>query len=85
MTTTSLFAPKMTETTERIAALAGAKHFGTEAVTVRQACTAEGDPNDGRVAVVYELLGRHAGGWDILGDSITVTVHLDGTCTISED
>lgn len=72
------YAPQPTEQTLRLAALAGARHFGTEAITVRPCATED----SAHVVLVFRVDGHDPRGWDILGDSIVITVDEDATVSV---
>lgn len=75
------YAPAPTDATMRAAALAAARHFGTEAVQINGCATED----SARTVVAFRVDGRQPGGWAILGDSVVVHVADDGTVTLSED
>lgn len=64
-----IYAPETPASVHRAAALAAARHFGTEAVTTRSIAQDRTDQ-----VVAYRIDGRTPGGWDVLGDSVLVTV-----------
>lgn len=74
----TMYAPAPSDQTMRLASVAAARHFGTEAVQIH-GCASETE------VVAYRVDGWNPKGWANLGPSILLTVNEDGTVTISDD
>lgn len=82
MTNTATYQPEATDQTKRLAALHGAKRFGTEAIHLTGIVS-----DDGQTVAVHEVVGCHPK-WhevNVLGDAIVVHVSADGTVTERDD
>lgn len=75
------YAPGPTDQTMRLATLAAARHFGSEAIQIN-GCACEDSEH---TVIAFRVDGWNPKGWANLGPSVVITVTEDGEVTVEDD